>query len=329
MAGNLIYTYAGIVESNKDPMKMGRLKVRVPTVFGVSTSESGFVGLNDLPWAMPAGMPAGESSSSGGFSHLPEPGDAVWVRFLDGEPEKPIWEWGMQTKPGSEKLALHKYDIGIPVGPPIRAAWTRYNHAVEMNLGSIILITSAGYRLVLTDSTQSETPDGNITVITKKGNLIKLNDEDDSINLISLGQIGCTALEDFTGTSNNFNWRTLTGNFNIYCSGGAFEVQSSTGAALRTAGALELEGITSLIMSTANQMVLDFSTLKLGEAATEAIVLGNRLVSLLTTLLTWLDTHVHTSASPGSPTSPPMLPASAVVQPQLPEILSTSILVRG
>ena len=91
------FTYAGTVESNLDPLKLGRLKVRVPHVYGTTASGVGYIGVNDLPWALPAGMAAGGSANSGGFSQLPEKGDHVWVRFLDGEPEKPVWEWGMQT----------------------------------------------------------------------------------------------------------------------------------------------------------------------------------------------------------------------------------------
>src|SRR3546814_1473831 len=94
---NLLGTYGGIVEKVNDPEKLGRVKVRVPHVYGATGGGTGFIGTNDIPWALPAGMPAGGSSNSGGFSHLPEPGDHVWVRFLDGQPEKPIREWGMQT----------------------------------------------------------------------------------------------------------------------------------------------------------------------------------------------------------------------------------------
>src|SRR3546814_4627799 len=42
---------------------------------------------------------------------LPEPGDHVWVRFLDGQPEKPIWEWGMQTITDAKNLNLHHYEL--------------------------------------------------------------------------------------------------------------------------------------------------------------------------------------------------------------------------
>ena len=164
------FTYAGTVESNLDPLKLGRIKARVPHVYGTASSGVGYIGTNDLPWALPAGMPAGGSALSGGFSQLPEMGDKVWVRFLDGEPEKPIWEWGMQSMDDAESVALHTYAVGVPVGKPNRTIWTRYQHAVVMDEGSVIATTSAGYRLVLTDSSEPGANDGNLTLVTPHGN---------------------------------------------------------------------------------------------------------------------------------------------------------------
>ena len=77
----LLGTYAGIVENVKDPQRLGRVKARVPHVHGVSGSGAGYIGTNDLPWALPSGMPAGGGPASGGFSQLPAVGDKVWVRF--------------------------------------------------------------------------------------------------------------------------------------------------------------------------------------------------------------------------------------------------------
>jgi hypothetical protein len=49
-----------------------------------------------------------------------------------------------------------------------------------------------------------------------------------------------------------------------------------------------------------NTTVIEGTNIKLGPAATEAVVKGNILE-------TWLNSHVHTSALPGNPTSPPMV----------------------
>ncbi len=72
----------GIVFSNEDPSILGRLRVKVPKVYGSNAPEY---------WAWPKGMYAGKNIS---FYALPNPGDMVWVSFENGDPKYPIWEYG-------------------------------------------------------------------------------------------------------------------------------------------------------------------------------------------------------------------------------------------
>ena len=205
----LLGTYAGIVEANNDPEKLGRVKVRVPHVYGVTGSGIGYIGTNDIPWALPSGMPAGSSVASGGFTQLPEAGDKVWVRFLDGEPEKPVWEWGMQSQPDRDALALHTYDSNNgKVGKPNRTAWTRYGHTVEINVGAVIVTTSGGYRVVLTDSSTTGAGDGNVTIETSNGNFFELDDSVDTATLNSNEDCTFVIGSSFSATSDSFSWTT-------------------------------------------------------------------------------------------------------------------------
>lgn len=136
-------TYGGLVEDNKDPDRRGRLKVRVPAAHDD-------IGIHSIPWALPRGLPAGNSPASGGISWLPEPGDEVWVTFLDGLPEKPLWEWAVQSNAGRDALKLHQYDAA---GKPVRVGLTRHGHTLEINNDSILLVTKAGNVLNLNDLT--------------------------------------------------------------------------------------------------------------------------------------------------------------------------------
>lgn len=67
--------------------------------------------------------------------------------------------------------------------------------------------------------------------------------------------------------------------------------------------------------------------LKLGSAtlATEPLVLGIALSSLLTTLAATFDAHTHISGAPGLPTAPPLPLLSPIISPLLPTIVSTKV----
>lgn len=325
---NLGFTYAGIVENNKDPLKLGRVKVRVPHVYGSSATGSGYIATNDLPWALPAGLPAGGSSASGGFSQLPTIGDKVWVRFLDGEPEKPIWEWGMQSIDDRDNLKLHNYDTGTPVGPPNRAFWTRYSHAVEINEGSIIVTTSQGYRMVLLDASDAASQDGKITITTQLGNMIELDDLDSTIKVTVLEDLYFTVMNDVIGTSSSFTWTTTDGDCSL-TAGGGFSLSTIDNVDITTVSDFTLDALGNISLTTIGDITAGFTKLQLGLAAVEPVVLGTQLATLLQALLLWLDTHTHTSATPGSPTSPPNAPATVVALPTPVECLSTTVTVQN
>ena len=287
------FTYAGIVESNKDPLKLGRIKVRVPHVYGSDSTGSGYIGVNDLPWALPAGMPAGGSSASGGFSQLPEKGDKIWVRFLDGEPEKPIWEWGMQSLDDRDNLPLHRYGTGTPVGDPDRTIWTRYSHAIEINAGSIIATTSQGYRIVWTDASEVGAGDGDITVTTANGNVIKLDDSTDTLTVLINEDIQYNVGSGVTGQSNSYSWETMSQDYSLTV-GRQFSLTASQGIDITNATNTSIDSLGNTDFTTSGDFTLGFSTLKLGLAAVQPVVLGTELTTLITALLLWADTHTHT-----------------------------------
>lgn len=66
-SGHYSGTYRGVVLNNADPEGLGRLQVQVPDVPGA-----------DAGWATPENPP-------------PQIGADVWVRFVDGDPQHPVW----------------------------------------------------------------------------------------------------------------------------------------------------------------------------------------------------------------------------------------------
>lgn len=162
--------YQGTVLENKDPESLGRLKVKVPIV----TAD---IPANQLPWALPIGLPAGNSAASGGFDWLPESNDQVYVQFLDGEPEKPLWMHGHQTIAGAAELKLRAKN---PDNSPKRAGFTRYGHTVEFGPSSVIVTTSKGYSITFEDSL---TLKGQVVIQTPVGHKVTMSDLDNTMTL--------------------------------------------------------------------------------------------------------------------------------------------------
>lgn len=62
-------------------------------------------------------------------------------------------------------------------------------------------------------------------------------------------------------------------------------------------------------ISNAGVITVDGSEIKLGSGATDFVALASLIDAYFTALKTSLDLHTHTSAAPGSPTTPPILPS--------------------
>jgi hypothetical protein len=299
-------TYCGIVENVSDPLKLGRVKVRVPHVYGANAASGGVIGTNDLPWAMPAGMPAGGGPGSGGFSHLPSKGDHVYVRFLDGEPEKPIWEWGMQTQPDAKALPLHQYEVkGKTVGNPKRAAWTRYGHTFELNADGVIVTSSQGYRATFTNGDPA-TPTGAIQIVTPLGNMLEIDDEGGSWTAYSVEDLYLNVGDTITAQAR------------------AIDFTMAESAVVNVGTTLDATVLGDISIQTLAELQLSFVTMKMG-LGTQPFVLGTQLVLFLESLLVYLTTHIHGNGNNGSPTTPPIIPPAGVVQPEPSTLISTTI----
>ena len=85
MIENIGGLYAGEVVSLKDPEHRGRIKVKIAELLGESTSN----------WCEPC-VPC--CFENGGDFCLPELKDYVWVAFMNGELETPVYLGGWWTK---------------------------------------------------------------------------------------------------------------------------------------------------------------------------------------------------------------------------------------
>jgi uncharacterized protein involved in type VI secretion and phage assembly len=109
--------YRGTVVDNDDPERMGRIRVRVPSVLGEETVSG---------WAA-ACTPYGGAAGRGWLS-IPEIDSGVWVQFEEGDLELPIWVGTYWSNPGGESEPPHPNDPdgadrGEVQSPPTRKIW--------------------------------------------------------------------------------------------------------------------------------------------------------------------------------------------------------------
>jgi uncharacterized protein involved in type VI secretion and phage assembly len=152
--------YRGIVSDIQDPSMQGRIKARVPDVFG--SDESGWA-LSCFPFAG-GGM---------GLVGLPKVGSGVWIEFEQGDPEYPIWTgcwFGAASDAPSQALTApyNKIVLQTDGGNKITLDDTP-------GAGGITLETSAGQKITLT-SQGVTIDDGQGGKVAMQGPQVSIND---------------------------------------------------------------------------------------------------------------------------------------------------------
>lgn len=98
--------YQGIVTNIQDPEKRGRIKVKCPSILGADTESA---------WCDPLVQVAYDN---GGDFCLPTKDEAVWLQFIEGDANRPVWLggwWQKEKTPlgtnysGIDKLRIIKY----------------------------------------------------------------------------------------------------------------------------------------------------------------------------------------------------------------------------
>ncbi|HXQ45348.1 MAG TPA: phage baseplate assembly protein V [Caulobacteraceae bacterium] len=131
--------YAGLVTNNDPPASgdhRGEVTVQVPGILEETPDGSDHQPLEVL--AAPAFLP--------GFFFVPEVNDPVWVEFVAGDINSPIWTGVWYPKDATP----HTFDGNAPTRTQ-RIIRTKSGHVVQLD------DTSGSEQLVITDSTNSNT----------------------------------------------------------------------------------------------------------------------------------------------------------------------------
>ena len=186
--------YRGKVEDENDPLKLGRVKIRIHPMMNAAAITKEM-----LPWAVPGYPMVGGSGDAGafGFFAVPRLGSEVWCFFEMDDPMQPVYfaeaankNHGMVADKGTN------YPKGI-------AWWTKDGMKIYMD-DHIIRITHADGHVVLMDKdkVQITQKDGNVlcmdpTVIrlTHKTGAVILIDPTGTIKLTALNEVNITAMK--------------------------------------------------------------------------------------------------------------------------------------
>ncbi len=187
--------YRGFVVDNKDPEKIARLRLLVPSVLG--TQETG--------WALPC-LPFGGLADQG-FFMVPEIDAQVWVEFEEGNLTRPIWTgtfWQQSGDPPAEAASEEPTArlIKTPSGHLLQlqdksgeeSITLRHASAAQMLIdekGSVAITDKNGAKLTLdadANEIQVEDTNGNKLVMSSSGTTV----EDSNGNKVEMAAAGVT-----------------------------------------------------------------------------------------------------------------------------------------
>lgn len=163
--------YRGIVVSVNDPMKLGRAKIRVPSIHGVNSHNENFIPDSALPWATPAvWINAGHDM---GVFNPPTPGNRVFLTFEAGDSEHPIYFGGIPTKIGNTKY--YKPPVGVLLGAEQQINTDDYITDLVTGTESVIYKSFKGATIIVDDFDGKEY----IRIIDQSGQTFTMGNDGD------------------------------------------------------------------------------------------------------------------------------------------------------
>ena len=151
--------YCGFVEDNLDPLKIGRIRVRIPHLHGSNPNSSMFIPTSELQWAYPC-MPFFAGYDCGSFI-IPPVGTYVWVIPESGKNSHYVYLGGV-------------YGTG-PINPKPMNTLDSSNSA-GISMGQYF--TPAGKSEIPEDLNSTEYGQSGVIFKSQKGHTIKYSDQD-------------------------------------------------------------------------------------------------------------------------------------------------------
>lgn len=185
--------YRGIVVDVKDPMKLGRVKIRVPSLHGTNSKLNNFVPDSALPWATPAVWSS--SGNNMGTYDPPTAGARVFLTFEGGNSAYPIYFGGIPTKIGKTKY--YKPEPGILMGASQEVETDDYNTDIKNGTERVPFKSFKGATIIIDDFDGAEY----IKIIDQSGQTFTMGNSGDSLPRRT-GELGVSS-ESYMELTNN------------------------------------------------------------------------------------------------------------------------------
>lgn len=162
--------YRGIVVDTNDPYRLGRVKVRIPSIHGVNPKiESFYIEDGSLPWAVPATMFA--SGNDMGNFIVPEKGCRVFTSFECDDKTKQIYFGGIPCQIGEVKV--YNDQRGVFGGEGVNVYTNDINTDMKTFSERIIYKSFKGATIIIDDHDGSEY----IKIIDQSGQVFEMGND--------------------------------------------------------------------------------------------------------------------------------------------------------
>jgi hypothetical protein len=275
--------YRGVVVNNKDPLKLGRLKLYVPSVIDCSGTTGDSAPADDsdervTDWAWPC-VPFGGIGEQGMF-FIPDEKAQVWVEFEEGNLDLPVWVGTVWSRPGGTSQIPTEAQNMQQDKPQRRVFKTASGHVMEFSdvpgEETITITHKDGARIMMDEK-------GSVVIANKEGSHIYLNADDGEATMID-----------------------QNGN-NIRLSSDGITLTNKDGSVVDMAG--------GSVQVVAKNVHVRSETVSLGEGAMEPAILGTSFAAMY-------DAHTHVTAwGPSGPPIPAPMPLSAPANPAISKVV--------
>lgn len=151
--------YCGLVEDNLDPLKIGRIKIRIPHIHGSNPNSSMFIPTSGLQWSYPC-IPFFAGYDCGSFI-IPPVGTYIWALPESGENSHYVYLGGV-------------YGTGATTPKPMNTLDS--SNSLNISMGQYF--TPAGKSEIPEDLNSMEYGQSGVIFKSQKGHTIKYSDQD-------------------------------------------------------------------------------------------------------------------------------------------------------